>query len=292
MKKNEAAAVGNVTGAFIHKKTVQAVIDTGFVEEMYLEAAAECLLGEGEEELRLKKSWAFGVADIEQFLAKDWNKDIRIHYGEGYGPNLFAQECRMADGNETEEPMYVIVPQSVWEKRDLHSGDLLVIKRRNENRACFVFAAGFYSGESCDMVADSLLVPLSCLEYLEEDGLEYTRAKFTLDTERNREIADFRSEAKAAVLLLFQRRREAAVLRVLGVSAVPVGLVLAAELAILNFAGSALGLCLIFAVTKTGSLYAMGTAVAAYLVGALAGAVGGCMLVTRAQPLELLQVKE
>lgn len=93
-------------------------------------------------------------------------------------------------------------------------------------------------------------------------------------------------------MLLFQRRREAAILRVLGVGAMPVRLTLAVELVLLDLVGVALGLGLIYAVTGRVSLSAMGIAACAYFAGGLIGAAVGAGLVTSARPLALLQVKE
>lgn len=190
-----------------------------------------------------------------------------------------------------------------------------------------------------------MLVSLSFLELLEDDNLNYSTAKFSLDTAKNRELADFRDAARAVVeapaagelelslvvwdnelrqvaepmekninlmkvlypvanivsffiaaglgvLLLFQRRREAAILRVLGVGVMPVRLTLSFELLVLNVAGVLLGLAAIYVVTEAVSLPAMGIAAAAYFAGGVIGAIVGSVVVTKARPLELLQVKE
>lgn len=44
-----------------------------------------------------------------------------------------------------------------------------------------------------------MFAALSFLEFLEDDNLNYSTAQFTLDTAKNRELADFRDSAKEIV---------------------------------------------------------------------------------------------
>lgn len=345
VKKNESMTVSGSGGAYIHRSTVEQLMDTGFVEDVYLEAAAEFDLGKGLGPVSLRKKPVLGVADMEQLLAKDWNSGVQIQYFEGYGSEMFGQECTQSEDGALEGAVFVVVPESVWETLKLKPGDWLSIAVSSGNRmitGCRV--AGYYTGQFGGM-EDVILMPLALMEFLEEDSLNYLTAQFTLDSAKNRELADFRGEAEGiveasgagelalsfvlwdnelkqvvepmeknirlmkllypianlvsfiiagglAVLLLFQRRREAAILRVLGVGVVPVRLTLAVELAVLNFVGIALGLCLIYAVTGDASLPAMGIAAGAYFAGGLIGAAAGTGLVTNAKPLALLQARE
>lgn len=92
-------------------------------------------------------------------------------------------------------------------------------------------------------------------------------------------------------LFLFQRRREAAVLRVLGVGAFTTRLVLSLELLAVDAAGILLGAAGTAILTESG-LSAMPLAAGCYLSGCLVGTVVGAVMITEGRPLELLQDKE
>ena len=98
--------------------------------------------------------------------------------------------------------------------------------------------------------------------------------------------------AGLSVLLLFQRRREASILRVLGVGAAPVRLVLALELVLISLLGVCAGLLAAFLFAGAKSAGDLGLAAGMYLLGSLLGTAVGCLAVTGAKPLELLHEKE
>lgn len=96
-------------------------------------------------------------------------------------------------------------------------------------------------------------------------------------------------------LLLLQKSREAAILRVLGTTRTAVRLALIAEPFCLSILGVIVGLglsALLWLSSGSVPLGSLLTSVGLYLVGALAGLVSAAVLVTHKQPLELLQVKE
>ncbi len=96
-------------------------------------------------------------------------------------------------------------------------------------------------------------------------------------------------------LLLLQKTREAAILRVLGITRITVCLALILDSFCLSLIGVVIGLGLAALLwMSAGAMSAGGllTSAGLYLVGVLAGLVSGAILVTNKQPLELLQVKE
>jgi ABC-type antimicrobial peptide transport system permease subunit len=96
-------------------------------------------------------------------------------------------------------------------------------------------------------------------------------------------------------LLLLQKAREAAILRVLGTTRTVVRLVLVAETMCLSILGVFIGLGLTAVLWTSSAKIPVGTLLTIaglYLAGALVGLVCGAILVTNKQPLELLQVKE
>lgn len=98
--------------------------------------------------------------------------------------------------------------------------------------------------------------------------------------------------AGLTALLLVQRTKTAALLRVIGVSRIQARWMLGAELLLPALIGECvvvLVLMKLFPMVSTGSM-AEGAAI--YILGAIVGALLGVYMVTRKRPLELLQVKE
>jgi ABC-type antimicrobial peptide transport system permease subunit len=99
----------------------------------------------------------------------------------------------------------------------------------------------------------------------------------------------------AAVLLMFQNAKEAAVMRMLGQTKRGTRIMLNAEQVILCLVGLLLGLVGLavmrrdfFAILSWQSLMCAGL----YLLGSLIGSITGAVLITNKPPLELLQVRE
>jgi ABC-type lipoprotein release transport system permease subunit len=98
-----------------------------------------------------------------------------------------------------------------------------------------------------------------------------------------------------SLLLLLQAAKEAAILRVLGVTKSGARVVLSGEYLLLSLAGVALSIIVLFFLGNNASpvlhspvLFASGL----YLLGALVGSVMGAVSITNRKPLALLQVKE
>ncbi|MCI9151744.1 MAG: hypothetical protein HFI42_14910 [Lachnospiraceae bacterium] len=95
-----------------------------------------------------------------------------------------------------------------------------------------------------------------------------------------------------SILFLLQRRREAAILRVLGVGILPTRVVLALELLAADLAGLLAGAGLVALLLGAAGLGALPVAAGCYFLGCLVGIMAGAVLATRGRPLELLQEKE
>ena len=101
--------------------------------------------------------------------------------------------------------------------------------------------------------------------------------------------------AGLCLLLALQRARDAALLRMLGVTRTRVRVLLSSEQILLSIMGLLLGLGLLAVLRQdigailTGS---MGISAGLYLLGALLGSLVGATLVSNRKPLDLLQVKE
>ena len=95
-----------------------------------------------------------------------------------------------------------------------------------------------------------------------------------------------------SILFLFQRRREAAVLRILGVGIIHTRMVLILELLTADLTGLLLSGGVAVLLIGAGGLEAFLTAAGCYFAGCLLGTMAGAVLVTQGKPLELLQEKE
>lgn len=342
LKKDAGLYVDGHGGAFISSTAIKNLEATGFIRDSYLEAAAECRVKKEDGSTGLKKSYVMGTADMERFLSRSWN-EMEVHYGDGYGEELFSEDYRETDGSLDPLPA-VILPEALWEEWGLEPGEIIMVTNSDGKLSRPAAAGGFYTGEPAGLMAGTILVPLSFLELLEDD-LYYLTAQFTLEPGRNRELEAFREQASGiieapgaglqdlsmmvwdsqlkqtvepmekniilmkalyplanavsflasaglSVLFVFQRRREAAVLRVLGVGALQAGAILVLELAAINAVGILAGACMAVALAGTQGLYAMPLAAGCYSLGCLLGMCAAAAWVTGGRPLELLQGRE
>lgn len=95
-----------------------------------------------------------------------------------------------------------------------------------------------------------------------------------------------------SILFLFQRRREATILRILGIGNLVARMVLALELLTVDLAGLLLGAGICILLTDSAGLGAFLVAAECYFSGCLLGSIAGAVLLTHRSPLELLQEKE
>ncbi len=96
-------------------------------------------------------------------------------------------------------------------------------------------------------------------------------------------------------LMLLQATREAAILRILGVTRRSVRLALFSEPVILSMIGVIISLgitSLLWTTTGQVPIGSLLTSAGLYLLGALIGSISGVIMITNKKPLELLQVKE
>ncbi|MCM1155831.1 MAG: ABC transporter permease [Roseburia sp.] len=344
-KKDTMAYVAGYGGAYIRDRTVRQLLDTGNIVESFLVAGAEGEIGKLDEEER-ETTIFFGIDDVEQYSSSGIWDSVEIYYRDGYGEDLFGKEYEVNSRRDAslQEPV-IILPEVMWLQWNTDLEDEFCVKIAGT--VVPVEIGGYYKATSLTVESDSddvPLLPLSVLKQLQGEYLYYGTAQFTLDSEKNRELEDFREksteiiqtpgaglqelsllildgELKQAVepmeknialmkilyplanaaafltaiglsiLFLFQRRREAAILRVLGVGTRSTRLILTLELLIVNAAGLLIGAAGTAILTESG-LSAMPFAAGCYFLGCLIGTVSGAVMITRGRPLELLQDKE
>lgn len=105
-------------------------------------------------------------------------------------------------------------------------------------------------------------------------------------------VVSFLAAFGLSILFLFQRRREAAILRILGIGNLVTRMVLALELLAVDLAGLLLGAGICVFLTDSAGFSAFLAAAEYYFSGCLLGSIAGAVLVTYRSPLELLQEKE
>ena len=329
---------------YIAKKTVQTILDSGYVTDSYLSAATIAKSVQLEEEdsgavKRELKPLVQGVSDLEIYTREG---AVSIQYGETYDETLFESD----DSDMPNSMPPVLLPEMLMLVWDAKPGDEVVISGEKGKDKIHAVVIGSYSTANDNMVETRILVPLSVVEKMEEDGILYTKARFWLNTDRNRELDSFRQLMEETVLahragilklsyliwdgelrqvvepleknihfmqtlypvmlavatfiaagfsflLLFQRTREAAILRVLGNTRGHVCLMLIMEQMVLSLTGLLAGMLMTGVLFKADGSATPNMIVAGlYLAGSLIGVLCGAVVVSAKKPLGMLQVKE
>ncbi len=199
----------SVAGAVVCQRTVDALLQSGMIREIYLEAAMK-LQNVGPLSIRhltyedlvnderfILQVPLYGISDLDTFLE---GQEIELSFFGSYG-NIFEREW------STERSFPVIVPASAAEQFGEPYGSKLqasVSGKDGSNKTFSVVMAGSYSEkQTMGEARGAFLVPLSTLTSLAEekrmDELCYSVVRFTIDPSRNRELGAFEEEAKRIV---------------------------------------------------------------------------------------------
>ena len=287
-KKNSTDMVSRNGGVYIESRTVQEILDTGFVKDYTLIAGCDGTIGKGEDDPGSYVMFT-GVGEVEKSLPK-MGDGIQIRYGAGYGPELFCADHAKAGGSDqrTEIPV-IFLTDWMAETLGVVPGETLQIGNSNDSVSLSAELGGVYTGGDIGVLA-----PLSVLEALGSGRLSYKAAEFSLDPEKNRQLEEFRQKGREiaealdagavplslviwdgelrravepmernitlmkilypianavsflaafglSILFLFQRRREAAIMRILGIGKLVTRMVLVLELLAVDLAGLLLG---------------------------------------------------
>lgn len=336
---------------FISRETIDRVLNSGFVNESFLEAEStwvkiETSNPEGEF-LGPFQVYAYDSSDAFHSGLSDPGS---ITFAPGWDMDIFVQPRTLEEIREGGLP--ALFPVSLLAQLQVNVGETVRIADRS-NRPYTCVIVGGYSGLIGSNVYSTytprggnyILIPLSTLESIEGTFAKFTAAHFVLDPTKNRELPQLHADmenvmkvytgkfrfiiwdeelrividqleknlsllrvlypvviavsvligAGLCFLLLLQRGREAAILRVLGATRTAVRLVLVSELLCLSIFGVVIGLAISRFLWMTSGLVSVGallTGAGLYLAGALAGSVTGAILITNKMPIELLQVKE
>lgn len=337
--KDSTTMLSGNGGAYIGSKTVQEILDTGFVKDYTLIAGCDGTIGKRDDDLGRYVMFT-GIEEVEKSLPKI-GEEIQIQYGDGYGPELFCTERADADesSQQTDTPV-IFLPDWMAEELGVAPGETLQARNSDGSVNLSAELGGVYTGEDAGVLA-----PMSVLKALGRGSLSYKAAEFSIDPEKNRELKEFRQKGKEiveapdagevplslviwdgelrravepmerniilmktlypianvvsflaafglSILFLFQRRREAAILRILGIGNLVTRMVLALELLAVDVAGLLLGAGICVLLMDSAGFGAFLAAAGCYFSGCLLGSIAGAVLVTYRSPLELLQEKE
>lgn len=337
--KDSTTMLSGNGGAYIGSKTVQEILDTGFVKDYTLIAGCDGTIGKRDDDLGRYVMFT-GIEEVEKSLPKI-GEEIQIQYGDGYGPELFCTERADADesSQQTDTPV-IFLPDWMAEELGVAPGETLQARNSDGSVNLSAELGGVYTGEDAGVLA-----PMSVLKALGRGSLSYKAAEFSIDPEKNRELEEFRQKGKEiveapdagevplslviwdgelrravepmerniilmktlypianvvsflaafglSILFLFQRRREAAILRILGIGNLVTRMVLALELLAVDVAGLLLGAGICVLLMDSAGFGAFLAAAGCYFSGCLLGSIAGAVLVTYRSPLELLQEKE
>lgn len=337
--KDSTTMLSGNGGAYIGSKTVQEILDTGFVKDYTLIAGCDGTIGKRDDDPGRYVMFT-GIEEVEKSLPKI-GEGIQIQYGDGYGPELFCTERADADESRQQTDIPVIfLPDWMAEELGVAPGETLQAGNSDGSVNLSAELGGVYTGEDAGVLA-----PMSVLKALGRGSLSYKAAEFSIAPEKNRELEEFRQKGKEiveapdagevplslviwdgelrravepmerniilmktlypiangvsflatvglSILFLFQRRREAAILRILGIGNLVTRMVLALELLAVDVAGLLLGAGICVLLTDSAGFGAFLAAAGCYFSGCLLGSIAGAVLVTYRSPLELLQEKE
>lgn len=228
VKSNPSVSVSGTAGSVINKSTVDAMLESGFVREAYLEACAQygfiapCIEFDGDgmtderpldelyDSARMLNDVTFCAFDRPEAFSE--RHDIKIDYAPGWDAGLFTKAWTLDMIKGASVP--VIAPVTTIELLDVEPGDKImgayIIAQGGSEYIMYVqyVIAGRYTGSAITQgPGEPMLMGLpaysAAFEGFKERGLRedirYSAAEFQIDPNKNRELAGFREEMKALV---------------------------------------------------------------------------------------------
>jgi hypothetical protein len=356
IQTNPAVSISGGEG-FVSRKTIDKVLNSGFIQSSVLEADSVWLsIKKLNSEDALDGMISIYAYDSLINLNSSLENQNSLNFASGWDSSLFFQQRTLDEIKVDGIP--AIFPQSLLEQLQLEIGDVVKITDRyHQTYPCIV--VGQYSGglvfiintikiQRISTSGSYILIPLPILEIMEGSKTEFTVAHFALDPTKNRELPQFRADMEKVMgdygagvgdvrlliwdeelrivvaqleknvsileilypvliavsaligaglcfLLLLQSVKEAAIMRILGITKVVVRASLIIEPFMLSFIGAIIGFVIFKLLWKSSGLVpdsSLLLGASLYLAGVLAGSVAGAISVTNKKPMELLQVKE
>ena len=209
-QSNPSMSVG--TSNIINKSTVDAILETGLVQDVYLESrlgyscvapfAADNVDMVYDESRMIRSVTYYGLNQPEAYCARN---GIEITYAPGWDDGIFTEEWSLDDTKKREIPVVLstnMLTQLGLELENEFYAECDQTKNGNGGRSYGRYlVVGQYTGQA-SMEGDPVLLGLSALLAAEERlALEpaYSVAEFVLDPVKNRELSARREELKELV---------------------------------------------------------------------------------------------
>lgn len=353
IKANSGTTYNGTGGGIIAPEMVEAVTESGLVSDVYTEETGVLLqLYKMQKYQKTAQTEAptsilrdvpiLGIYDWEGFL-EETGADLSVQFQGGKSGNSFTKDRESGDFEKYE----VILSENQLASLGAKIGDVVYLLADTSvslNSISCVIVGSYQGNLASGIPSDAVIIHAVTMHDLVGENYYDLVARFTFDSEKNRELMEREEELEQMVkewrenlvamrlmiwdeelyaavepmertlslfgilypvtmavflvlgfgfqfLLLLLRRREAAVLRVLGNSAGTVRKLLAAEQIWLCVLGILAGVILLLILGWQPALRVW-QAAGLYLLGSVAGIVAGSIAVTGKRPLELLQVHE
>ena len=210
VKSNASSIISDGSG-FVREQTIQAVLDSGFVQSAYLEASvprsyivaalpdAKPSSQPWKNNRHMKNILLYGIDAPDVFFSSTV-KNAEVEYAPGYDETFFSEERPLALMND----IPIMLPTSMMEQLGVEMGDLVSLYDDRGNGSVMIcVVVGRYNGAILnDTGMLPALLPLSLLKSIDDmAGLDlvYSTARFIIDPAKNRELAVFREEVKETV---------------------------------------------------------------------------------------------
>ena len=112
--KDSTTVLSGNGGAYIGSRTVQEILDTGFVKDYTLIAGCDGMIGKRDDDPGRYVMFT-GIEEVEKSLPKI-GEGIQIQYGDGYGPELFVQNALMQTSQGSRQMPLSFFCRTGWQK--------------------------------------------------------------------------------------------------------------------------------------------------------------------------------
>lgn len=209
-------------GGFLYRSTVDKVMKTGYLEDCYLEGASSGVLIPNADALDIVETGGarfIGASQMSvglRFLFRSTNDaevffsdagtggNCTVRYADGWDQSLFSKDwaAENAGKDVLDSVIPIVVPAKYTEGGEeagppITPGQRVLVLFRGRLQLCEV--AGVYSRSAASKAGDTVLLPTSALEAAAGRRVVYSKARFTVDPGRNRDLEGFRLEMDALV---------------------------------------------------------------------------------------------
>jgi ABC-type antimicrobial peptide transport system permease subunit len=185
----------------IDRKVVDKMMQSGFVQHAYLEAATNRVRIGGMQDAPKTYKVAYEVRAFDQpeTFFSDTLRGPNVEYTPGWDKSMFTNTWTRDVIKKTFVP--AVFPVSILAQFDLKLGDTLSLVNQAGDAYTYLIAGQYAEQNIGGVFYDSppILLPLSALDAMEGRALRYTVAKFELDPAKNRELPAFRSEMEKMI---------------------------------------------------------------------------------------------